>query len=72
MDEDIETGRKAIRDVLGGLARFAHQATDANHELSRAEKEIQHEAVRGLEQLLAGLTDLGALAIAAARAEETD
>jgi hypothetical protein len=52
--------------------RFAHQVTDASQELTESEKQIQHEAVRGVEQMLGGLTDLGALAIAAVRDEETD
>ncbi|MCI4351508.1 MAG: hypothetical protein L3K15_08370 [Thermoplasmata archaeon] len=70
MDDDIDAGRKAIHDLLSGVERIAHGVTDVSEDLTSEEKAFQHEAVRGLRQLLSGLTDLGALAADAARRRE--
>ncbi len=72
MDEDIELGRKAFQDLIQGVASLTRSVIDSNVELTPEEKAVQRDAALGVEQLLRGIVDLGALAIALNRGEEDE
>lgn len=72
MNEDIEQARKAIQDIIQGFANMTRTVIDTNVELTPEEKALQRDATRGVEQLLRGIVDLGALAVALKREDEND
>ncbi len=72
MNEDIEQARKAIQDMIQGFANMTRTVIDTNVELTPEEKALQRDATRGVEQLLRGIVDLGALAVALKREDEND
>ncbi|MCI4318619.1 MAG: hypothetical protein L3K23_00580 [Thermoplasmata archaeon] len=71
-DEELEATRKAVQDLPKGLTTVALGVIDSNPQLTAEEKAFQRQAAQGLQQMLRGIVDLGAVAVALNRESERD